>query len=134
MSASDAGQAFIVQTLLDDPDVAAIVETRVWDDVPNRPDWPYCAMGPHYHNRADADDLRKREHYFQVDCWTAQRGRRDQVNRLTDAVEAALDGALGDLGGTYALASCDVVLVRVMDDRDGKKHGVVQVKLIIEGG
>lgn len=133
MSATNALQAFLVQTLLADADVAALIGERVWDDVPDDPQHPYCSIGPNYHNRRDADCLRMREHYFQIDVWTQQQGQREQINDLTDAVEAALDGAKGDLGD-HALSKCDVVLVRVLDDRDGAKHGVVQVRAIFEVG
>lgn len=133
MSASNALQAFLVQTLLSDPAVSAIVSDRVWDDIPDNPQHPYCSIGPHYHNRADADCIRGREHFFQIDCWTQQQGRRDQVNDLTDAIEAALNGADGDLN-VHALAGCEVVLVKVQDDPDGAKHGVVQVRATVEEG
>ncbi len=133
MSAANALQAFLVQALLADATVTGIVGDRVWDDVPDAPEHPYCSIGPNYHNRHDADCIRAREHYFQIDCWTQQQGRRDQVNALTDAIEAALDGATGDLGA-HALSSCNVVLVRVLDEADGEKHGVVQVRAIVEEG
>ena len=133
MSASNAFQAFLVQTLLSNSAVSAIVSDRVWDDIPASPQYPYCSIGPNYHNRRDVDCIRVREHYFQIDCWTQRQGRRDQVNDLTDAIEAALDGAVGDLG-THALLTCDVVLVRVLDEPDGEKHGVVQIRAIIEEG
>ncbi|MGB0661324.1 MAG: DUF3168 domain-containing protein [Mangrovicoccus sp.] len=133
MRAANALQAFLVQTLLADAAVTEIVADRVWDDIPDSPEHPYCSIGPNYHNRSDADCIRAREHYFQIDCWTRQQGRRDQVNDLTDAIEAALDGATGDLGA-HALSSCDVVLVRVLDEPDGDKHGVVQVRAVVEEG
>lgn len=131
MNPSNALQAFLVQTLLSDAAVNAIVDDRVWDDVPDDPQHPFVSVGPHYHHRDDADCIRAREHTFQLDCWTSQQGRRDQVNDLTDAIEAALDGSTGDLG-PHALSLCEVVLVRVLDEPDGGKHGVVQVRALVE--
>jgi hypothetical protein len=131
MSVSNAVQAFIVQTLLADAAVTGIVGDRIWDDVPDDPEMPYCSIGPNYHNRRDAECVLAREHYFQIDCWTRQQGRRDQVNALTDAIEASLHRARGDLD-PHVLLSCDVVLVRVLDEADGEKHGVVQVRTIVE--
>jgi hypothetical protein len=128
---TNALQALLVQSLLADPRVTAIVGDRVWDDIPDDPEHPYCSIGPHYHNRSDSDCIRAREHYFQIDCWTQQQGRRDQINDLTDAVESLLDGLVGDLG-EHALVTSDVVLVRVLDDPDGDKHGVIQVRAIVE--
>ena len=133
MRPANALQAFLVQTLLADAAVSAIVETRVWDDIPDAPTHPFCSIGPNYHNRNDTECIRAREHYFQIDCWTQQQGRRDQINDLTDAVEIALHDASGDLGD-HALVSCRVVLVRVLDDPDGGKHGVVQVRAAVEEG
>lgn len=133
MNPTNAIQAFIVQTLLADAGVSAIVADRVWDDIPSDPTYPYCSLGPSYHSPDDADCIRGREHFVQVDCETQQQGRRDQVNDLTDAVEAALQGADGDLGD-HALVSCEVVLVRVLDNPDGGKRGVVQVRVEVEEG
>lgn len=131
MSVTNEIQAFIVQTLLANAGVTSIVGDRVWDDVPEPPTYPFCALGPSYHSPEDADDLQFREHYVQIDCETRSQGRRDTVNNLTDAVKAALHNATGDLG-VHALVDCEVVLVRVLDTPDGGKRGVVQVRLDIE--
>lgn len=133
MKPSNAIQAFIVQTLLADAEVAAIVGDRVWDDIPAEPTYPYCALGPSYRNPDDAECIRGREHYVQIDCEVRSQGRRDEVNDLTDVVEAALHNADGDLG-VHALVSCEAVLVRIIDVPDGGKRGVVQVRLEVEEG
>lgn len=131
MSVSNEIQAFLVQALLADAGVAALVGDRVWDDVPDRPPYPYCSIGPSYSNRRDVTGIRRREHFAQVDCWTDQQGRRDQVNDLMDAIELAIDTAGGDLA-TAGMVSRRIVLSKIEDLPDGKRHGIVQVRFLVE--
>lgn len=133
MNPTNAIQAFVVQTLLADAGVVAIVADRVWDDIPSEPIYPYCSFGPSYRNRDDVECIRADEYFLQVDCYSNSQGRRDQINDLTDAIEDALHEADGDLGA-HALVSFNVVQVRVLDDADGKKHGLVQIRARVERG
>ncbi len=132
MSATNAVQAFIVQTLLNDAGVSAIVADRVWDDVPSNPILPYCAMGTGYHIPADAECVSAREYTFQVECWSQQQGQREEVNRLIDAMFAALHNATGDIGADYSLHSFRVTLTRVFDEENDEKRGILQIDAAVE--
>lgn len=132
MSASEALQILIVAMLRDSSVVGALCEDRIYDNVPKHPVWPYVSFGPSDYYPDDSECVSGRVETLQIDCWSQRHGKLIEARALADAVNAALHGQPGDLGG-YALVLMRVPSVRVFRDPDGiTGHGVVMVQAVIE--
>lgn len=135
MSASVDLQTLVYDRLIADAAVAAIVGSRVYDNVPSDAQKPYISFGPSDYRPDDADCIRARTETLQVDCWTADHGKKRPCKILADAVKAALHEYEVELSGDNALVEMIVAQVRILDDPDGiTTHGVVQVEATIEEG
>ena len=90
-SAELALQGAINFILRNDGGVAALVEVRVYDPVPDGAAFPYISFGPSQDVRQDADCFSGLEVFQQVDVWSRSRGFAE-CKRIEAAVIAALHG------------------------------------------
>lgn len=132
MSASAELQKAVYDRLAADAGVAAIVGTRIYDNVPADAATPYLSFGPSDYAPEDAECVTGRRETLQVDCWTRDQGRLRPARELADAVKTALHDAPLALANA-ALVEIEVTLVRVLQDPDGiTGHGVIQATALIE--
>lgn len=132
MSVSVALQDLILQLLLGNAAVQAIVSDRIYDGVPDDAVFPYISLGPSDYNPDDADCIDGREETVQLDCWCRDDGLKWPCKQLVDAVKAALHEEDTELT-SGALVEMQVTLARVVDDPDRiTAHGIVQVTATIE--
>lgn len=129
---SNALQAWLYRRLLSDAGVAALVGDRVYDMAPLKAVLPYVSFGASVVTPDDADCIAGGTEVVQIDIWSeAQDGQRE-AKAIVAAVRACLRGQSASLS-EGALASLEVLLVRVIPDADGvTTHGVVQVEAAIE--
>lgn len=130
MLVSEELQRLLVSTLKADAGVSAIT-TRVYDNVPTSPTFPYISFGPQSSVDDSADCVSGQEITVQLDCWSRAVGFLECKN-LVDAVRKALheqEIVLTD----NALAEMRVELTRVFRDPDGlTSHGVVQITAVVQ--
>lgn len=133
MSASVALQDAVLARLKADATVSGLVGDRVFDQAPDSSPYPYIALGASYVVPGRGDDLTYRVEVLQLDIWVDKSGRKWPAKEIVDAVISALDGASFDLADPYALSRCEVVLARVVDERDGLLvQGIVQIECGVE--
>ena len=130
-SPSDELQLAIINALIADPAVSAIVGDRVYDARPTA--YPCVTFGPGDCQPDDAECITGRVETVQLDCWTTDtNGRLGPARILTNAVKAALHHAELELE-THALVQITVPSVRVFQEPDDiTVHGVVTVEALIE--
>ncbi|MGU3577093.1 DUF3168 domain-containing protein [Brucellaceae bacterium C25G] len=132
MSVSVSLANFIVDTLLANPAVTALVGNRIWDHPSSNPQFPYITLGSTDFTLDDADCIDAREETIQIDVWSRDGGRKWPCKQIVDAVVKALRHPEGELANG-ALIDGRIDIARVMDDPDGiTVHGVVQFTAIIE--
>ena len=132
MSPSRELQTLILDTLVADAAVGALVGDRIYDRMPSDGDYPCITFGPSDFVPDDFECITGRLETVQLDCWARSQGRLWPAREIADAVKAALHEA--DLALTVnALIRIEVTGVRVMGDPDGvTAHGVVTVSASIE--
>lgn len=130
-SPSEALQIAVLNALLADEAVAAIVGDRILDGT--RPQvFPCITFGPRDYVSEDYDCFPSRVESLQLDCWTREGGKTWGAAALCDAVKAALHLKELDLDG-HALTLLRVEAVRVFLDSDSQTaHGVVTLEAEIE--
>lgn len=125
MNVSEELQRLLFTTLKADAGVSAIT-SRVYDNIPTAPVFPYISFGPQDATDAGADCIDGQEITIQLDCWSRAVGFLECKN-MVDAVRKALHEQELTLTDN-ALAEIRVFLTRVFRDPDGlTTHGVVQV-------
>ena len=96
------------------------------------PVYPYISFGPSDLVPDDADLITGREETVQIDIWSQQHGALIEARQIVDAVKGALHKAPPALED-HALVGLEVILARVMLDRDGvTAHGIVQLTAFVE--
>jgi hypothetical protein len=134
VSASWALQKLIYRRLVAYPDVAALVDDRVYDNPSDEAELPYITFGPSDWVEDDAECITARTETLQIDCWSRYQGGFMEAKQLSDAVKAALHQYDGTLEGN-ALVEMRVTTVRTFRDPDGiTSHGVVTVQAMVEEG
>lgn len=111
--------------------VMALVATRVYDEIPSLPTFPYISMGPADEIQNDADCIEVVDLTFQIDGWSRTVGF-PEISRIADAVRASLH--------RYALTLTTNALVEIQHrqtqrfrDPDGQTlHAVMQFVATIE--
>lgn len=132
MSITEAVQRALVSTMRADPALQALVDTRVFDDVPVSADHPYVSLGPEDWRPIDDDCLSGDDGFVQIDVWSRAPGRVE-CKRITDRIARLFQGALLELEAPYVAVSVRVVLKRVLGDPDaGTRHGVLQLEVLTE--
>lgn len=133
--------AAVVTRLKADAAVSALVGTKVYDRVPQKPNGqadvasPYLSLGPSTEVPDDADCIDGVEVTFQIDAWSWGAGEAfgsAQVRKIARAVRRSLHDAEINLT-TNALVTLRHELTRVMRDPDGvTNHAAMQFTAVIE--
>lgn len=131
---SDAAQYTVVQTILADAGIAALVGARVFDDVPDKAPYPYVSLGPENWTPFEEGCLDGAEGVLQIDIWSAAAGRVECKQILERIVALFNTETLPQVpDGGFVVSSCRVVLAQVMQDLGSRtRHGVIQVELTVE--
>lgn len=130
-SATGELQYAIVQTLLNDADVRAIIDNRVFDSVPADAKFPYVSIGATSTTTTSYDCFEIDEITIQLDAWSRERGFKE-VKELSSAVRHAL--IKNDLTlENNELISIKHELTREIRDPDGlTSHGIIQFEANIQ--
>lgn len=129
-----AVQAALVQAMLADSGIAALVGDRVYDDVPDGAQHPYISLGPEDWQHWEDMCLTGSDGTVQIDIWSAEPGRAE-CKQITDRVAALFNRQAPVVPGAGAVISAiSVFLVRYLrDQQSNTRHGVVQVQITAEG-
>lgn len=126
-------QGEIVKRLKADPVVAALVNGRVYDSVPQSAAFPYVSLGPCQTIDARADCITGYEIFQQLDAWSRAVGY-PEVKKIQDAVRFALDDAPIDLP-TNGLVFIEYEDANTTRDPDGlTSHSVMSFRASVERG
>lgn len=127
MTVADASlplQKAIVAALKGSAELAAIVGTRVYDKVPADAKKPYVSLGPEQVMPDLADEYEGAHDRFQVDGWSAERGRVE-AKAIGAAIHAALHDAALTVDG-HRLVNLQIEQTRYLVDADGiTQHAVL---------
>ncbi len=111
--------------------LSAIIGTRVYDNPPTSPAFPYVSWGPDQSISEDADCITGFEVSIQIDAWSRGVGL-PEVKRIAEEVRAALhnyDLPLAD----NALVSIEHRNTRTLRDPDGlTNHAVIEFVALVE--
>ena len=126
-------QGAIVARLKADPGVAALVNGRIYDSVPQSAAFPYISYGPEDLNDADADCFNALDVFVQLDVWSRGVGY-PEVKKIADAVRAALHDQEDALPlPTNALVFIEHRQTNVLRDPDGlTSHAALTFQATIE--
>lgn len=132
MSPSAEFQQLILNTLVSDTAVNALIGDRVYDGAPADRQFPCATFGPtdSYNDVLTCIDARTET--VQIDVWSRAEGRLRPCKEICDAIRDALH--LADLSMTVnALVQIRIDGLRVFMDADGiTAHGVVVVQADLE--
>lgn len=133
MSAAAELQKAIIDALVADAAVGALVGDRIYDRMPQDGDYPCITFGPSQQLTADEEQIDLEDHSVQLDCWSRDHGRKKPVMDIMAAVKTALHDASLSLPDPYALVFIRVRDMRPFLDRDGiTAHGVVDIEAAVE--
>ena len=124
-------QKAIVDRLKADTAVAALVNGRIYDSVPQAATFPYVSLGPCQTIDIRAECIAGLEIFQQLDAWSRGVGY-PEVKKIADAVRAALDDA------PLALPTNGLVFIECEDsntsrDPDGlTSHSRLNVRASVE--
>lgn len=82
-------QYVIMQALRSDKDVDAIVNGRIYDEIPDSVEFPYVSIGVMSSNSIDYDCIDIDEVTIQIDAWSRSLDS-PEVRNLNDAIRRAL--------------------------------------------
>jgi hypothetical protein len=91
-NASFSLQAAIFAALSADSTLQSLIGTRLYDDVPRAPVFPYVVIGDDAETNWDTATEQGSEHIVGIDVWS-QGGGHKESKAIADAVRAVLDGA-----------------------------------------
>lgn len=132
MSISAEVQKLIYDRLVADANVHALIEDRVYDRVPEKPQFPYVSFGPSDQIEDDAECITGLIETMQIDCWSRYQGGYLELKRVADAVRQSLHLWASDLA-TQALVEMRFNSVRYFADPDGiTRQAVISVQAIVE--
>lgn len=127
---SEELQRAILQALLAEPSVAAVVGDRITDGPPLA--YPSITFGPTDSVPDDMDCIDGLTETIQIDCWVRDGQRLRPAKALADKVRTALHRRAMTLE-THALVNLRIVGTRAFMDPDGETgHGIVTVEAEIE--
>lgn len=131
MGFSVAVQTVIYSALSVDAGLAALVSTRIYDNVPQDTAYPYVTIGDDTHTADNTDDELGSSVVCTIHTWSRERGMRE-TKLIQDAIYDALNRANLSLAG-YVIVN---VLSEGSDsflDVDGlTRHGVSNFRLLID--
>ncbi|KJS45240.1 MAG: hypothetical protein VR71_02165 [Roseovarius sp. BRH_c41] len=132
MSVSRELQTAILNALVADAGVGALVGDRIYDGMPSNGQYPCITVGPTDSFNEDLACVDARTETVQLDVWSRDQGRMGPCKDICDAVKDALH--LADITLTqHALIRIRTGGIRVFRDADGiTAHGVVTVEADLE--
>src|SRR5215207_1980540 len=124
-------QKALVARLRGDTGVAALVGTRIYDQPPPEPVYPYISLGPDQILPSRADCYDGSEITLQVDAWSRSVGY-PEVKRIADAIRASLNDAPLVLAG-QRLVDIYESETRTLRDPDGAtSHAAISFRALTE--
>lgn len=133
MSAAAELQKALYEALVADVGVSALVDGRVYDNVPEDAEFPYISFGPTDEIDEEEAVAQQEEHFVQIDVWDRSNARLAPAKRVSDAVKVALHRAELALPAPYVVSNLSIPQKRVFLDRDGvTAHAVLSVRAEIE--
>jgi len=124
-------QAAIVTKLKADAGVIAVVSTRVYDNIPASPTFPYISLGDTQVLPDKAECIDGVEIFFSIDAWA-----RDQtfpmVKKISKAIVAALDDQPITVAG-YDTIVFEINSINHLKDPDGlTRHAALSFRALIQ--
>jgi hypothetical protein len=124
-------QAALVGRLKSDPGVTAVVGQRVYDEVPNNPQFPYISIGDNQVLPDKAECIDGTEIFWQLDGW-ARDPTFPTTKQISKAVVACLDDIELTLTG-YAAIVVELNRVDYLHDPDGiTRHVAINFRFLIQ--
>jgi hypothetical protein len=126
-------QVAMITALRASPDVAAIVGTRVYDQVPmnTTPVFPYVTLGEIQVLPDKAECIDGTELFPQVDAWSRRAGF-PEVKALSAAILKALDDQVLTVSG-YTVVVFELQNIQHIRDPDGlTRHAAITFHTLIE--
>ena len=118
--------------------VTDIVSTRVYDEPPQDPTFPYIRFGAIEDASFDQDGALASEISMDLEVYSRPASGRVECTQIVDAVRHALhrqEGEFDELTGGGILVQCIVEDTRVVRMGDGRTYfGLVALNIIIDGG
>lgn len=132
MSVSRELQTAILDALVADAGVGALVGDRIYDGAPSDRQYPCITFGPADSFNEDLTCVDARTETVQLDVWARDQGRMGPCKDICDVVKNALH--LANITLTqHALIRIRTDSIRVFRDPDGlTAHGVVTVEADME--
>ena len=132
MSASAELQKAILDHLLADPAVSALISGRLYDGAPADAAFPHAEFGPGDFVPERGACLTSRIETLQIDVWARDAGRKRICGAVVDAMHAALDDTAIPIAAPYRIVTLEAS-GRTMPDPDGITwHGIVTVTAEVE--
>lgn len=117
-------QSALLTALKADATLAAIVDTRVYDNVPQKTDYPYVAIGDDTFGDLGSHTFKGMEITVNIHCWSQYAGRK-QVKQMMEAIYDLLhEGTLTLSGHTVVFSRFE--FAETMKDPDGVTHHGIQ--------
>jgi hypothetical protein len=124
-------QKAIRDKLLASSDVVALVGQRIYDRIPNDPDYPYISIGPAQTFAEDAECIEGFEVFQQIDIWSQKPGFPEE-KEIAGAARVAIHRVDLSLDG-FVLVEIEHRVTRHMRDPDGlTSHGAIEFRAMIE--
>jgi|SRR6185369_14925886 len=124
-------QAALVAKLKGDSGVQAVVGTRIYDEVPNNPTFPYISLGDNQVIPDKADCIDGSEIFWQIDGW-ARDPAFPRCKQIAKAVTAALDEVDLSISG-YTLIWSELNTTNYLHDPDGiTRHVAISFRFLIQ--
>jgi hypothetical protein len=124
-------QAAIVARLKGDAGVQAVIGTRVYDEVPTNPTFPYISIGDNQVLLDDADCIEGVEIFWQLDGW-ARDPHYPTVKQISKVVKTALHNLPLTITG-YTNVICEMNTVSYLHDPDGiTRHVAMSYRFLIQ--
>lgn len=124
-------QGWIVNTLRADAGIQALLGERVYDRVPEKPQFPYISYGPSTEDNDYPDCINAAEITIQLDAWSREVGY-PEVKRIAAAVHEALHDQDIDLPVNACCCLYHVNTVFLRDPDGLTNHAVIQLEAYVE--
>ena len=125
-------QTKIYDTIRNDADISAVVGTRVYDNVPTNPTYPFVTIGDigsvdfgsHTHSGFECTAI--------VHVWARVQGRKTVQQVMNDIYNVLHEVDLGITG--FATLSCRESASRVLVEEDNETHhGISEYRILLGG-
>lgn len=130
--ASLALQQAVYARLATDPDLAALIGTRLHDRRPEGGPFPHVVLGEAEVFPDDSATRTGQVHVLTLHVWSRYRGRAE-AKRMLAALSAVLHRLPVDLGDDLRCVALRVAHMGVIDDGDGvTSHGILRLRAVTE--